>query len=69
MAGPLRIVLATRNAHKVTEISEALSVPGVEFVGLDDVPPVPEVVEDADTFEGNALKKARETAAATGMAV
>jgi XTP/dITP diphosphohydrolase len=62
----MRIVLATRNAHKVQEIGEALGLPGVELVGVDAFPDVPEVVEDGDTFEANAVKKAREVAAAVG---
>ena len=62
----MRIVLASKNAHKLEEIRELLQIPGVEFVGLDAWPDMPEVVEDADTFEGNGVKKAVETAAFTG---
>jgi XTP/dITP diphosphohydrolase len=61
------VVLATRNPHKIVEIREALDVPGVEFRGLDAFPDAPEVVEDGDTFEENAAKKARAAAAATGF--
>jgi XTP/dITP diphosphohydrolase len=62
-----RIVLATRNAHKVTEIAEALALPDVELVGLDAFPDAPDVVEDGETFRANAEKKARSAAAATGL--
>ena len=62
----MQIVLASKNAHKLEEIRDLLQIPGVEFVGLDGWPDMPEVVEDADTFEGNAVKKAVETAAFTG---
>lgn len=62
-----RIVLATRNAHKVTEISEALGLPGVELAGLDAFPDAPDVVEDGETFRANAEKKARSAAVATGL--
>jgi XTP/dITP diphosphohydrolase len=62
-----RIVLATRNPHKVTEIAEALALPDVELVGLDAFPDAPDVVEDGDTFQANAEKKARSAAEATGL--
>lgn len=58
------LVFATRNRGKLVELRELL--PGVEVRSLDDVH-VPEVVEDKDTFAGNATKKAREVSAATGL--
>jgi XTP/dITP diphosphohydrolase len=63
-----RLVLATRNAHKVGELREILSAAGlqVELLGLPD--DAPDVVEDGLTFADNALKKARSAAAATGLA-
>ena len=61
----VRLVLATRNIHKVAEISRLLEG-RVECATLDAYPGVPEVVEDRDTLEGNAEKKAVETARATG---
>jgi len=42
-------------------------VPGVVVLGLDDVTPYDEPVEDQPTFEGNALLKARAAVAATGL--
>lgn len=62
----VRLVLATRNAHKVAEITRLLEGSGVECASLDAYPGVPEVVEDRDTLEGNAEKKAAETARACG---
>lgn len=62
----VRLVVATRNRGKLAEIAAALEGLGLELVGLDSFPQLPEVVEDGDTFEANALKKAREVAAATG---
>jgi len=62
-----RLVLATRNAHKVTEIRDALALPGVVLETLDDHPGAPEVEEDGDTFLANARKKAHAIAAATGL--
>jgi XTP/dITP diphosphohydrolase len=58
------LVFATRNRGKLVELRELL--PGIEVRSLDDVH-VPEVVEDADTFAGNAGKKAREVSEATGL--
>ena len=59
----MRLVLATRNEHKLRELAEILA--GYELI------PLPEDVElppeDGDTFEANALIKARAARAATGM--
>src|SRR5690606_7612393 len=44
-----------------------LTVEGVELVGLDAFPDAPDVVEDADTFEGNAIEKVRQLVLATGL--
>jgi XTP/dITP diphosphohydrolase len=62
-----RIVLATRNTHKVMEIAEALALPDVELVGLDAFPDAPDVEEDGRTFRANAEKKAKSAAEATGL--
>jgi XTP/dITP diphosphohydrolase len=62
-------VLATRNAHKVDELSRILStldVP-VSLVGLDLFPEMPEVPETGLTFADNALLKARAVASFTGL--
>ncbi|MFI5309326.1 MAG: non-canonical purine NTP pyrophosphatase [Polyangiales bacterium] len=65
-----RLLLATRSTGKVREFRELLgNLPGVELVALDAVPGAPEVVEDGDSFEHNATKKALEIAAATDMLV
>ena len=66
-----RLVVATRNPGKVREIREILSgVAGYEVVGLDDlgIPEAPEEdeLEGYETFEENALAKARWFAARTG---
>jgi XTP/dITP diphosphohydrolase len=55
------LLIATRNAHKVGEIRDIL---GNRFdcLTLNDFPGAPEVIEDADTFAGNAAKKAAELA-------
>lgn len=66
----MRILLATRNAKKLVElrrITEAAGLSGVEIVGLADVPGFPEAPETGATFAANALAKARDAAAATGL--
>jgi XTP/dITP diphosphohydrolase len=55
------LLIATRNAHKVGEI-QAILGPQFHFLTLNDFPDAPKVVEDADTFAGNAAKKAVELA-------
>ncbi|MFD0484725.1 RdgB/HAM1 family non-canonical purine NTP pyrophosphatase [Kineococcus sp. GCM10028916] len=64
-----RVVLATRNAHKVGELRAVLAplLPDVEVLTVDAFEHVPEVVETEVTFAGNALLKARAVAAATGV--
>jgi XTP/dITP diphosphohydrolase len=57
----LTLLLATRNAHKVGEIRAILG-DGIRYLTLNDFPDAPKVVEDADTFAGNATKKAAELA-------
>jgi len=52
------IVLATRNKKKVEEMSRILGGMDINILTLDDFPSCPEVEEDANTFEGNAVKKA-----------
>lgn len=55
---PMRhLVLATRNRHKVAEIQAVLGS-GLACESLLDHPTAPAVAEDADTFAGNAKKKA-----------
>ena len=58
-------VLATHNAHKVEELRRILGdrLGSHELVAYDG----PDAIEDADTFEGNALIKAREAFAHTGL--
>jgi XTP/dITP diphosphohydrolase len=60
------LVFATRNKGKLVELRELLA--GIEVISIDEVgKDVPEVIEDAETFVGNAAKKAREVSAATGF--
>jgi XTP/dITP diphosphohydrolase len=61
----VQIVLATHNAHKVAELQNILKrgLGGHELIPYDG----PEPVEDGDTFEANALIKARAAFAYTGL--
>ena len=60
-----RVLLATRNPGKLVELRRMLS--GFDVVGLADVPDFPEVPETGATFAENALAKAHDAAAATGL--
>jgi XTP/dITP diphosphohydrolase len=66
-----RLLLATRNTRKLAELRRILALSdlgGVQVIGLGDVPPFPEAPETGATFEDNALAKALDAAAATGLA-
>src|SRR5690606_11241226 len=65
-----RVLVASRNAKKLAELRRILAeadVVGLQVVGLDDVPAYEEAPETGATFEENALAKARDGAAATGL--
>jgi len=63
-----RVLLATRNAKKLTELHRILEPQlAVQVLGLDDVPPFAEVPESGATFAENALIKAREASRQTGL--
>lgn len=64
-----RLVLATRNAHKVTELQSILQDAGLqlELVSADQYPEAPDVRETGVTFAANALLKAHSLAEATGL--
>jgi XTP/dITP diphosphohydrolase len=66
-----RLVLATRNEHKVRELQQILEPLvdelGLEVVGASEFPGIPEVPETEVTFEGNARLKAVALVAATGL--
>jgi XTP/dITP diphosphohydrolase len=60
-------VLASRNRHKIKELRETLAPLDIVLKSTYDFPSLEEVVEDADTFEGNALKKAHYVHQETGF--
>jgi XTP/dITP diphosphohydrolase len=57
----MTLLIATRNLHKVGEIRAILGGQ-FEFLKLNDFPEAPKINEDANTFAGNAAKKAVELA-------
>lgn len=61
-----QVVFASSNVGKIKEL-QALLGDGWLVKSAKDFPEIPEVVEDADTFEGNSAKKARTFAKATGL--
>jgi XTP/dITP diphosphohydrolase len=64
-----KVVLATRNSHKIDEVSRILLDLGadIELIGMDQYPDVPDVIEDGATFAQNAALKAEAAARATGL--
>ena len=64
----MKLLLATRNAKKLDELRRILSpLLDIDVVGLDDVSPYEEVPETGATFAENALLKAREATAHSGL--
>ena len=62
-----QIVLATHNPHKRVEIASLLSDLGITVRSLVEFPQAPVVVEDGETCEANAIKKAKTIADYTGL--
>ncbi|MEI7033757.1 RdgB/HAM1 family non-canonical purine NTP pyrophosphatase [Streptomyces pratensis] len=64
-----RLVLATRNAGKITELRAILADAGIThgLIGADAYPEIPDVKETGVTFAENALLKAHALATATGL--
>jgi XTP/dITP diphosphohydrolase len=65
----VRVVVASRNRHKLREIGVLLADAGLalDLVSVDEVAPECALTEDEPSFEGNAMSKARQAAAATGL--
>ena len=60
------ILVATRNHHKLREFRQLFGGTRYRLVTLDTLPDAPEVIEDGDTFQANADKKARQLATFSG---
>ena len=65
----MKVVVASRNRHKLREIEVLLADAGLpwDLVSVDQVAPGCALTEDEPSFEGNALSKARQAAAASGL--
>ena len=66
----MKLVLATRNLGKVNELTAMLNTDqqhqNIQILSLQDFPDAPEVIEDGDTYQENAAKKATVIADYTG---
>ncbi len=65
----MKIVLSTRNKHKIEELQSLLSqyLKNIQILSLDDVGFVGEIEENGSSFEENAMIKARAAAKFSGM--
>ena len=62
-----KLVLATHNSHKQTEMSTLLAPMGISIVGLDDFPQIGDIEETGTTLLENSLIKARSVHQITGL--
>jgi XTP/dITP diphosphohydrolase len=64
------VIIATKNRNKLAQFRDLFGKElGLEVKGLFDYPELPEIVEDQDTFEGNARKKAETICRVLGVPV
>lgn len=61
------LVIATTNKNKLREFQEILKDLDIEVKSLADFGPIPPVIEDGETFDDNAYKKAHHTARVLGL--
>lgn len=61
----MKLIIATRNAHKLEEIRAIFDFKDLEVLSAFDFPEIPDVEEDGETLKANAVKKAVEIAKAT----
>jgi len=54
----MKLLIASRNPHKLAEIRAIFHLPGMEIIGTHEIEGLPEVIEDGRTFQANAVKKA-----------
>lgn len=55
-----KLLIATRNKDKVREIADLIKFAPFTILSINDLPDLPEVAEDQDSLQGNAVKKAVE---------
>ena len=63
----MKLVIATSNRGKLSEVASYLENTGIELYSLADFPHIPEIIEDGATFLENALIKARAVSIHTGL--
>ena len=63
----MKLLIATHNPDKLAEIRAVFRLPGLVITSALDYPDLPEVLEDGETLEENAVKKAVSLATATGL--
>ena len=63
----MKLIFATQNKNKAVEVSAIFTGTNIDLVTLDAYPEIPEPPETQDTFEGNALQKARFVHEQTGL--
>ncbi len=64
---PEKLLIATKNVGKITEIRDLLKDLNIQLLALGSFPRAPDIVEDGETFEDNARKKAAVIAQFTGI--
>lgn len=64
---PGQILIATGNRGKMREIAAVLADLPVQWLSLADIGPIPQPVEDGETFMANAEKKARHYSRRSGL--
>ena len=62
-----KLVLATHNSHKKTEMNTLLAPLGISIVGLDDFPQIGDIEETGTTLLENSLIKAQSVHQITGL--
>lgn len=62
----MKLILATRNRHKILELTSLLSDFPIKIASLSDYPDIGEIIEDGKSFEENAMKKGQCAQTATG---
>jgi XTP/dITP diphosphohydrolase len=62
-----KLLLATRNSDKIIEIKNALAALPIQIIAADEIPGLPQIIEDQNSLEENAVKKAVVLSKAAGM--
>ena len=66
-SNPSDLLISTRNSHKLREIHAIMADLDLNLLDLGQFPDAPEVEEDRDRLEGNAMKKAEVLFSFTGL--